>query len=135
MLYYMHPLFCAALERMGLAPKSPTIVTKIIFPTLDMGKSIAFYEQVGFEVQSYDDGYAWVRIDGRELFHLAHVADLDVEANRAAGYFHVQDVDDVYRRWSNYAEPVAALADQPWGMREFSVKDPSNNLLRLGQNL
>lgn len=123
------------MQRVGLLSKPPSIITKIIFPTLNMGESIAFYQRVGFTVTSYDAGYAWVQHEGRELFHLAHVAGLDVKANRAAGYFHVQDVDDVHRRWSSHAEPVAALADQPWGMREFAVKDPSNNLLRVGQNL
>jgi hypothetical protein len=120
---------------MGILPEPPSIITKIIFPTLDMGESLAFYERVGFAVTSYDAGYAWVQHEGRELFHLAHVADLNIEANRAGGYFHVRDVDDVYRRWCNHVEPVAAIAAQPWGMREFAVKDPSNNLLRVGQNL
>ncbi|NNE96925.1 MAG: VOC family protein [Acidimicrobiales bacterium] len=131
----MHPLLCSALERVGLAQPTPSIVTKIIFPTVDMAASIGFYERLGFGVESYDEGYAWVKHDGRELFHLAHVADLDVDANRAAGYFHVRDVDEVNTRWSRETEAVSALADQPWGMREFAIKDPSNNLLRVGQNL
>jgi catechol 2,3-dioxygenase-like lactoylglutathione lyase family enzyme len=131
----MHPLLCTALERIGLGPKPPTFVTKIIFPTVDMAVSIAFYERLGFTVTSYDDGYAWVKHDGRELFHLALVADLDVDANRAAGYFHVGEVDEVHSRWSSHVDPVAPLADQPWGMREFAFKDPSDNLLRFGQNL
>lgn len=131
----MHPLLCSALERVGLAQPTPSIVTKIIFPTLDMTNSIAFYERLGFTVESYDDGYAWVKAAGRELFHLALVDDLDVDLNRAAGYFHVRDVDEVHARWKAQVEPVAGLVDQPWGMREFAVKDPSNNLLRVGQNL
>ena len=131
----MHPVLCAALERVGLAQHRPSIATKIIFPTLDMSESIAFYQRLGFAVTSYDDGYAWVQHDGRELFHLALVPGLDVDANRAGGYFHVRNVDDVHARWSAEVKPVGTLADQPWGMREFAVKDPSNNLLRVGQNL
>jgi hypothetical protein len=28
-----------------------------------------------------------------------------------------------------------ALADKPWGMREFAIIDPDGNLLRIGQTL
>ncbi len=129
----MHPFICAALNRMGLSPKTPSIVTKIIFPTLHITESTAFYERLGFTVENYDDGYAWVNIEGRELFHLAHTPEMDVQTNHAAGYFHVQDVNDVYQRWGPHISVVAPLGDQPWGMREFSFRDPSNNLIRVGQ--
>ena len=64
------------------------IVAKIIFPTADMAASIEFYRSLGLEVVSYDDGYAWVRHDGEEVLHLARVDGLDLDANRAAGYWH-----------------------------------------------
>ena len=31
--------------------------------------------------------------------------------------------------------PVSNVESKPWGMREFSVRDPSGNNLRIGQNL
>ena len=108
------------------------IVAKIIFPTIDMAASIEFYRSLGLEVVSYDDGYAWVRHDGEEVLHLARVDAFDVEANRAAGYWHVQDADRWHERLS--AGAPSPLVDQPWGMREFSLHDPSGNLLRVGQN-
>lgn len=109
------------------------IVAKIIFPTLDMATSIEFYRSLEFEIEAYDDGYAWVRHDGREVLHLARVEDLDVDANRAAGYWHVQDTDRWHHRLA--AGAPGPVIDQPWGMREFSLTDPSGNLLRVGQNI
>ncbi len=106
------------------------IVAKIVFPAADLEASVRFYESLGLEVERYDDGYAWVRHEGEEVLHLASVPDLDVAANRAAGYWHVRDADTWHRR----AEPGAPgpIVDQPWGMREFTLHDPAGNLLRIG---
>ncbi|MEM8923310.1 MAG: VOC family protein [Actinomycetota bacterium] len=117
------------------------IVTKIIFPVADMGVAVDFYRRLGFEVEQYDSGYAWVRHRGEELLHLALAPALNPEDNAAAGYLHVQDVADWHAAWSatdadaEVGVVVGPLLDQPWGMREFSLRDPSGNLLRIGQNL
>ena len=31
--------------------------------------------------------------------------------------------------------PVTPIADQPWGMREFTLIDPSGNHVRIGRTL
>ncbi len=111
------------------------IVTKIIFPTADLARSVAFYRGLGFEVEQFDASYAWVSHRGDEVLHLSAADGLDPAANRAAGYFHVQDADAWHRAWT--ASAVAGLGpivDQPWGMREFEVRDPDRNLLRVGRN-
>ena len=133
----MHHVVGKALGVIGLdgGKGQPDFVTKIIFPTVDMKASIAFYEKLGFSVVSYDEAYAWVQSDGRELFHLSWYPELDRGANRAAGYFHVPDVEVVHERWTATVSTTDPLGDRPWGMREFSVTDPSGNLLRVGQNL
>lgn len=120
---------------MGTAPND-TIVTKIIFPVIDMTASIAFYRSLGFEVESYDDGYAWVRHQGGEILHLAAAPDLNPDQNRAAGYFHVQDTNAWHAAWSADTDvELGPVEDLPWQMREFRLTDPSGNLLRVGQNL
>lgn len=111
------------------------IVPKIIFPVGDMTAASEFYRALGFEVESYDGGYAWVKHRNEELLHLAFVADFDQAANRAAGYLHVQDAAAWHAAWAANGIEVEELIDQPWGMREFMVRDPSGNLLRVGQNL
>ena len=112
-----------------------SIVTKTIFAVNDMGAAIAFYKTLGFQVESFDAGYAWVRHRGAELLHLAFADDLETGANRAAVYFHVQDAASWHQSWVAAGVSVSAIGDYPWQMREFSVRDPSGNLIRIGQNL
>ena len=116
-------------------PPKEKIVTKIIFPVTEMDPATAFYRSLGFEVESYDGGYAWVRHRGDEVLHLALVAELDRDTNRAAGYFHVQDTDAWHAAWSEAGAEVGPVEDLPWQMREFRLTDPSGNLLRVGQNI
>ena len=118
---------------MGSNPGT-AIVTKIVFPVTDVVPAAAFYRSLGFVVDG-DDGYAWVTHNGGEILHLARVDDLDPALNRAAGYLHVQDAGDWHRAWTESGVDVGPLVDEPWGMREFSLRDPDGNLLRVGQNL
>lgn len=111
------------------------IVAKIVFPTIDMVEAIKFYRSLGFEVESFDGGYAWVKHNGDELLHLALSDDLDPATNRSAGYFHVQDAAGWHASWSASGLELSPIVDQPWQMREFSFRDPTGNLLRVGQNL
>lgn len=110
------------------------IVAKVILPVVDVGVAATFYRSLGFAVEG-DDGYAWVTNRGEEILHLAQVDDLDRDANRAAGYLHVQDAAEWHGAWSRSGIDVEPIVDQPWGMREFSLRDPDRNLLRVGQNL
>ncbi len=111
------------------------IVPKPILPVADMAAAIDFYRSVGFDVASYDEGYAWVRHRGEEVLHLAGVPDLDVESNHAAAYLHVQNADAWHEVAAAMGAAVGEIADRPWGMREFAFTDPSRNLVRIGHNL
>ena len=113
---------------------SGRIVTKIIFPVRDLGVAVAFYERLGFEVERYDDGYAWVRHRGEEVLHLRSVPELDPVGNHAAGYLHVTDVDAWHDAWTVTGADPEPVTDTPWGMREFRIHDPGGNLLRVGQD-
>lgn len=115
--------------------RAPTV--NPILPVADMSGAIAFYEQLGFEVHRYDDGYAWVRHCSWEFLHLARAAELDPASNHAAAYLHVSD-PDAWRSAMAAAAPGAELgvvSDRPWGMREFEFTDPAGNLVRIGTNV
>ncbi|MEM9132846.1 MAG: VOC family protein [Actinomycetota bacterium] len=111
------------------------IVMKTIFPVADMAEAVAFYRSLGFAVEQYDDGYAWVTHRGGEILHLGRVDTLDAAANHASAYVHVQDADAWHAGWTSDGIAATEVIDQPWGMREFTLTDPAGNLLRVGQNL
>ena len=112
---------------------SDRIMSKAILPVARMSESITFYRRLGFEVRSYDPNYAFVINAGVEVCHLRVVDDLT--DNAAAVFLHVPDAAVWHTRWGADGVPVEPLKDAPWGMREFSVTDPSGNLLRVGHNL
>ena len=119
---------------MAANPGTP-IVTKIIFPVDDLERVAGFSRRLGFEVEAWDDSYALVTHRDDEILHLARVDGFDRAGNRAAGYLHVQDATAWYSAWVEADAGVSPLVDEPWGMREFSLRDPAGNLLRVGQNL
>lgn len=98
-----------------------------------MGEATTFYEALGFTVSAYDETYAWVSHGAHELLHLRLDLDLEPSDNRSAVYLHVQDVARRHAEWSSAG--AGSIQDMPWGMREFTMSDPSGNVLRIGANL
>jgi catechol 2,3-dioxygenase-like lactoylglutathione lyase family enzyme len=49
-------------------------------------------------------------------------------------HFHSDDLDAAFEKVRDSgAEIVQEPADQPWGTRDFAVRDPSGNLIRIDQ--
>ena len=49
-------------------------------------------------------------------------------------HFHTDDLDASFEKLSGSgAEIVQEPTDQPWGTRDFAVRDPSGNLVRIDQ--
>ena len=110
-------------------------------PVADMDQAVALYEAAGFSVRVYkpDDGtsgegFAFVDLDGQSVFDLDLVEGLDTEANAAGCYIMTSDVDDWHRRLEAAGVPVTPVRDEPWGMREFALTDPSGNRVRIGRS-
>jgi catechol 2,3-dioxygenase-like lactoylglutathione lyase family enzyme len=126
-----------------------------ILPVAFMGRSIAFYRAIGFEVERYTGGgYAFVhagstridltvadRFDPFSMAGMVYIsvsnADVAARAIVASGIVldRTPDLDaDLPERWKR-GESLARIThveDKPWGMREFALADPDNNLLRIG---
>ena len=109
--------------------------TTPIFPVASMSAASSFYQDLGFEVEAFDDSYAWVRYGGQEIPHLRRVEGLDPLQNESGAHVHTRDADRWHQAWSSAGCTVGDFADHPWGMREFSMADPSGNVLRVGHNL
>ncbi len=109
-------------------------------PVTDLGEAITFYERAGFGVRVYIDendqpgDFAFVDFDDQSVFDL-DVVDIDPARNGGGCYLIVQDPDAWHARMAATNLPVTPLADQPWGMREFTLTDPSGNNVRIGRSL
>jgi catechol 2,3-dioxygenase-like lactoylglutathione lyase family enzyme len=107
-----------------------------ILPVLDMAASIAFYTIAGFTVRLHEPGggYAFVDHDDVSVFDLdLSEQPFEPENNGAGCYLVVPDVDDWHARLSASHLLLSDVEDQPWGMRELTLTDPSGNRLRIGQ--
>jgi uncharacterized glyoxalase superfamily protein PhnB len=77
-----------------------------------------------------------VHFDDESVFDLDLAeAPFDPAMNAAGCYVIVPDVDDWHARLTAAGLPVTEPADQPWGMREFTLTDLSGNRLRIGRSL
>jgi uncharacterized glyoxalase superfamily protein PhnB len=107
-------------------------------PVVDLPEAVAFYESAGFGVRIYRDesgnpgDFAFADFDGLSVFDLDVVA-IDPARNGAGCYLIVGDADGWHARMVQCGLPVTAIADQPWGMREFTLTDPSGNHVRSGE--
>jgi predicted enzyme related to lactoylglutathione lyase len=115
-------------QRVGRHDVTPTL------PVTNMDDAVRFCESAGFDVERYDDGFAFVRRDDQSMFDLDLVADMAPEANHAGCYIITDDVDAWWARLTAAGLQVTSIEDTPWGMHEFTLTDPSGNSLRIGRS-
>lgn len=105
-----------------------------ILPVRNMDEAIEFYERAGFGVRRYEDGgFAFVSLEDESVFDLDIYPDTEPATNSAGCYLIVRNVDEWHARLATSGLPLTVVADQPWGMREFTLTDPSGNYVRIGQ--
>lgn len=111
-----------------------------ILPVHDMNRSRVFYESLGFRGGYYDGGYEILRRDYL-VVHLEFREDLVPGTNGTSCYWRVTDADLLYQEFAALGLPsegipcLTAPGDEPWGMREFHLRDPAGNLIRIGHEL
>lgn len=111
------------------------------FGTGRLERAIAFYRDIlGCGVHAPGGGYAYVERD-RIAFRLL---ELDDGARNPPGcghaYVDVRDVDALFAELHARLETLpdgrwGPPKDQPYGMREFWVRDPDGNLINFGQGI
>lgn len=111
-----------------------------ILPVLDLPRTRAFYESLGFKAGYHHDRYEILR-RGYLVVHLEMTDDLVPERNSYSCYWRVSDADRLYHEFAALDPSVTGPSrltepeDEAWGMREFTLKDPSGNLIRVGHEL
>lgn len=100
-----------------------------IAPRFAVGKreeALAFYEQLGFVTISQDDGFALVERDGIDL-HLNFSEE--PPTRHSVCWIGVTNIETLYQEYLPTNAMVSPLVAQPWGLKEFSIRDPFRNLL------
>ncbi len=118
----------------------------------DPDVALAFYrDTLGLELRNdvAREDFRWITVGANSQPGVAIVltnylngspADADALAALVAKgalngvHFHTDDLDASFEKVRDAgAEIVQEPADQPWGTRDFAVRDPSGNLLRVDQ--
>ena len=128
-------------ECVGWLAAQVGITSTPTLPVCELRAAVEFYERAGFGVRVYNDdldtpgeGFAFVEYDGQSVFDL-DVVDIDPERNGAGCYLIVDDTDGWHTRMTTAGLDVSPIQDEPWGMREFSLRDPWRNNIRIGRGL
>jgi hypothetical protein len=105
-----------------------------IFEVADVTRSVAWFENAGFEVSFHDDAYAFAHRDRDLTIHLVRTVG-DEPPGHGALYLHCQDADRVAAEWREAGLQVDGPRDEDHGKREGSVTDPDGNLIRFGSSI
>jgi catechol 2,3-dioxygenase-like lactoylglutathione lyase family enzyme len=115
-----------------------------ILPSRDLAETRTFYERLGFRAWWPDPHGSEYQILSRGdlVVHFYSDRDLSPARNASMCYWRVPDADAMHAQLAAAAnlpqEGIPRLtppADQPWGMRECALVDPSGNLVRIGHEL
>jgi len=101
-------------------------------------ESARFYADVlGFSVAQDLGGWIFVKKDGC-LIMLGECPDdmhpSEVGCHNYFAYLRVDDVDAYYAQVERAGvTSLEAVADKPWGMREFAIRTPDGHRIKIGQ--
>ena len=112
---------------------------KAFVPAIDFALSKAFYSDLAFEIPWSSDALAYVR-HGQTSFLLQAFNEPGFAANYQM-HLLVENVDDWHAHVlasgvaKRFGVRVGTPEDQPWGMRDFTLFDPSGVLWRVARNI
>jgi uncharacterized glyoxalase superfamily protein PhnB len=120
-------------------PNLTAVEIKAFVPASDFARSIAFYQAIGFTLASNVEGVAYLH-HGACSFLLQDFHVAECTANFMM-HLLVQDADAWHQHVADsgvvqtFGARLHPLQDQPWGMRDFVLIDPSGVLWRIAHNL
>lgn len=94
----------------------------------DLESALTFYKSLGFDVERHDETLAFAKADGFDL-HIHH--DPNSRPSHSVWWIEVEGIEVLYKTCqdSSSAKVCSEIMSQPWGFREFNIRDPFNNLL------
>jgi DNA-binding HxlR family transcriptional regulator len=108
---------------LGIAPR---------FVVRDLEQALAFYGQLGFQTTYHDEDFAIVERDGVDL-HLN--GSPDSPRRHGVCWIAVTNIEALYEQYLPTNAVQSAPVAQPWGLKEFFLRDPFGNLLLFAERL
>ena len=101
--------------------------------SMDIQRSIAFYEKLGFTQFAHYPDYAIVAQDGVQI-HFWLCTDPAVPKATSCR-INVSSIDELFASYSKLVviHPNNPLTLKPWGLREFSILDVDGNLVTFAE--
>ena len=106
-----------------------------ILPSRDLHESLSVYERLGCGNRGAPPQALGYLILGRgeiELHLLGEPNAFPELSGPASCYLMVADADALHTEWSGSGVEAEAPMTSDYGMREFMLRDPRGNLLRVG---
>lgn len=112
--------------------------TRFVLAVLDLKRSTEYYTSLlGLSIDFEVPGWSFL---SRGSFHvmLGECSDAlpacELGDHSYFGYITVTDIDALYREYQQAGvQFTQALADKPWGMREFGIRSIDGHRLMFGQ--
>jgi catechol 2,3-dioxygenase-like lactoylglutathione lyase family enzyme len=143
-------------KRAGYLPRSVSdmnlTLSTCFVQVIDPDVALAFYrDTLGLELRNdvANEGFRWVTVGAATQPDVSIVLTNYLAGSPADGeaitslvakgalngiHLHADDLDDTFERVrASGAEIVQEPTDQFWGTRDFAVRDPSGNLVRIDQ--
>ncbi|KAN0096120.1 Glyoxalase/Bleomycin resistance protein/Dihydroxybiphenyl dioxygenase [Hyaloscypha variabilis] len=98
----------------------------------DMEQALAFYSQLGFIATIRDKSFAVIERDGIAL-HLN--SSSEPQKGNSVCWIGVTHVEALYQQYMLKNVVQSPLDTKPWGMKEFSLRDPFRNLLLFAERI
>ncbi len=95
-----------------------------------------FYTDLGFETSQGAFPHYLMMKNGTVEIHFFEFKDLVPEQNYGQIYLRCSGLEKLYTLYMERGiniHPAGSLSSKPWGQKEFSILDPDNNLITLGE--
>lgn len=112
---------------------------KAFVPAQDFALSVRFYQSLGFTIAWSSDQLAYIR-HGNAGFLLQNFF-VKEHAHNFQMHLLVKNADDWYNRFrllriaEEFGVTLSEPQNRPWGIRDFTLFDPSGVLWRIGHDL
>ena len=96
------------------------------FVVQDMKQALTVYGHLGFQTTYQDEGFAMIERDGIGM-HLN--ASPGPPKGHSVCWIGVTNIEALYQQYLPTHAVQSPLEAKPWGLKEFFIKDPFNNLI------